>query len=87
MKNQGGCNSCYAFAAVGALEGAYKIKTGKLVEMSAQQLVDCSRGYGNNMGCSGGYMTFAYDYLKSNKIMSWESYPYGAAGSCKYKAA
>lgn len=36
------CHSCYAFAAVGALEGAHAIQTGQLTALSAQQIVDCS---------------------------------------------
>lgn len=36
VKNQGGCGSCYTFAATAAMEGIYKIKTGTLKEFSEQ---------------------------------------------------
>jgi hypothetical protein len=39
------------------MEGAYKIKTGTLVEFSTQQLVDCSsNAVYKNLGCVGGNM-------------------------------
>ena len=83
IRNQGSCGGCYTFSAVNALEAAYKIKTGKLVSLSEQQLLDCTNRYGNT-GCGGGLMTNSYKYLQSNQIVSRESYPYTAVqGKCK----
>lgn len=82
VKNQGSCGSCWAFSTVGATEGAYAVKTGRLASLSPQQLVDCSKA---NSACNGGLMTRAMQWIIDNKgITTDASYPYtGKAGACR----
>lgn len=83
VKNQGQCGSCWAFSSVGALEGQLKKKSGKLLNLSPQNLVDC---VSENDGCGGGYMTNAFQYVQENRgIDSEDAYPYvGRDEACMY---
>jgi len=84
VKNQAACGSCWAFSANGALESALAIFKGqKGLDLAEQELVDCSSDYGN-MGCSGGLMHLAYDYILDKGINESKDYAYTARdGACK----
>ncbi|KAM3728865.1 Cathepsin L-like [Dirofilaria immitis] len=77
VKNQGECGSCYAFAATAALEAYYKKTSGRLVDLSPQNIVDCTNNRGN-FGCSGGYMNRAFEYAAYYGIAQERQYPYAA---------
>jgi len=83
VKNQQACGSCWAFSTIGALESAFAIQKNINVELSEQELVDCSSSYGNN-GCNGGIMSLAFDYIQDNKVSTEKDYVYTAADDdCK----
>ncbi|OMP11902.1 hypothetical protein COLO4_03609 [Corchorus olitorius] len=75
VKNQQQCGCCWAFSAVAAIEGITQIKTGKLISLSEQQIIDCVTS--GNRGCEGNWMMNAFEYVAQNQgISREENYPY-----------
>jgi len=85
VKNQLACGSCWAFSAVGALEGLYFINHGELVSFSEQNFVDCVT---KDHGCQGGWMSHAFEYAAENGVEKGSDYPYTArTQKCAFDAS
>ena len=84
VKDQGQCGSCWAFSAVGTMEGQHAKKK-NLVSLSEQNLIDCSFNFGNE-GCGGGWPSDAMDYvIKNDGLDTEDTYKYEAEDdSCRY---
>lgn len=87
VKNQAHGQVCWAFSTTGALEGQHFRKTGHLVSLSEQNLIDCINSTDQN-SCATRSRHEAFEYIKNNGGIDTEmSYPYEAmSGSCKYKS-
>lgn len=66
IRNQGGCGSCWAFSAVGAVESAILINDGVSVNLSEQWLVSCTTAG----DCGGGWPSAALDVMKRFAVMN-----------------
>ncbi|KAE9622307.1 hypothetical protein Lal_00036949 [Lupinus albus] len=79
VKFQGQCQSCWIFGGVAAVEGIVKIKTGKLISLSEQQVLDCFAH-----SCTPGWAQNVYKYIiENNGISSENDYSYqGSVETC-----
>ncbi|KAG8641331.1 hypothetical protein MANES_13G139350v8 [Manihot esculenta] len=66
--------SCWAFAALAAVEAMHLLKYGNYHDLSEQQLMDCDHA---SNACNGGDMRDAFDYIIANGGVTEEAnYPY-----------
>eukprot|EP01063_Lacrimia_lanifica_P005748 TRINITY_DN1347_c0_g2_i1.p2 TRINITY_DN1347_c0_g2~~TRINITY_DN1347_c0_g2_i1.p2 ORF type:complete len:330 (+),score=97.25 TRINITY_DN1347_c0_g2_i1:52-1041(+) len=80
VKNQARCGSCYSFSTTGAIEGQQAVAKGKLVSLSEQEIVSCSK---LTLGCNGGWQDKAVRWLttfQKGNIVTEEAYPYTSGG-------
>jgi putative hemolysin len=88
IRDQGGCGSCWAFAAIGATEGEHNIAANNPdldLDLSEQSLLAC-QAEGGGGGCCGGSSDSAFDYIVSTGVVDEACLPYvdGANCSCSY---
>lgn len=75
VKMQHGCMSSYAFAAVEAIESQFFIQSQRLWSLSEQQVVDCSKRFGNQ-GCQRGFIDKTFRYILTRGFMLEIDYPF-----------
>lgn len=82
-RNQGNCGSCYTFAAAGVVEAQFAITYGGELNLSEEQLLDCTFDdsvYSHNQGCDGGDSFYTFAYIRENGICGESAYPYESFG-------
>jgi cathepsin B len=83
IRDQQSCGSCWAFGASEALTDRHAIHgLDEKIILSPQDMVSCDT---SNLGCSGGYLNRAWNYLTTTGIVEDSCFPY-TAGSGKAEA-
>lgn len=62
------------------MEGITQLKTGKLISLSEQELVDCDTS-GEDQGCESGLMDNAFEFIQQNHANQPISVAMDAGGS------
>jgi len=92
IKSQGGCGSCWAYAAGAAIESFAAINSSVLKVLSTQQLTSCTPNpnhCGGSGGCGGSTQELAFSYVaNSSGLLLYSDYPdtsatTGITGMCK----
>lgn len=73
VRDQSSCGSCWAFSSVATTEKFHFHATGQQVDLSQQDLVDCSE---ENNACDGGHQLTAYDHMAEYGVSLASAYPY-----------
>jgi len=82
IKDQNPCGTCWAFSAIAALESAHFKKTGNLVSLSEQNVIECTTAFlgfrhtCNGRYTAGGWPKNAIQYAIEHGVDTEESYPY-----------
>jgi len=88
VKDQSMCGSCWTFGTAEEIESDYALKTGKLVVLSEQQILDCTpnpNDCGGTGGCGGGTVELAAARIMVMGGLSLESdYPYVSGGGSNF---
>lgn len=87
IRDQQQCGSCWAFSASEVLSDRVAIATKKQSPvLSAEDMVSCDK---SDMGCSGGQLPNAWNYMKNTGLVSDTCFPYtagqGKAAACATK--
>jgi len=92
VKNQGGCGSCWAFAATETVESHYAITSGNLLVLAPQAFVNCVQNpkkCGGSGGCGGATEELAFNMTENLGLPLETDLPYqGRDAQCSpFKAA
>jgi len=96
IPSQGGCGSCWSFAATAVVESHYAIATDEIVSLSEQNMLQCTPNpdqCGGKGGCSGATVELGLNYIadvttkKTGGMYAIKDVPYSALdqswGKCK----
>lgn len=85
VQDQKSCGSCWAFAAIGAIEGQMGIYKRKFDKLSEQEVIECAKSVdGTLRGCNGGWSSLVYNHSLGNKGITTSNYkPYLATTANK----
>lgn len=76
IKAQNACSACWAFATIGTIESMNALKTGELIELSTEQMVECND---DEMNCKTGgdtYRLLRWLYENQTNIQPLSNFPF-----------